>query len=309
MRKQTIAPTRVTTIIPHTLSEDLAHAGLMAERFFPPYIRRVGQAINLVHKVNPTAGCKLNMKALSVAIRRKLRPADLAFYRSGKRQLHKCGQHRFYTYTFGKGPAVLLIHGWCSDGSRWAAYVQELNRMGFQSVVIDAPSHGQSPGRLLSVPGYIACIEQVMATRKHWHSVITHSMGSLTGVIAASHVFKITKIDRFVLMSTFADCDALMSKFSRCLGISEHVLTDTRAWIKHYAGKPLEYFALKKHLHEMKTPPTLLIADTDDIVVPQRETQRILKNLSYIEHYLTSGLGHNLWADQVTEKVLKFVEE
>lgn len=309
MRKNTISSPRVAVTYPHTISEDIAHACLMAERFFPRYIRRVGQAINLVHKVNPTAGCKLNMKALSIAVRRKLKPADLAFYRSGRRQMHTSGQYRFYTYTFGKGPAVLLIHGWCSDGSRWASYVQQLTRMGFQSVVMDAPSHGQSPGRTLSVPGYIACIEQVMTSKKHWHAAITHSMGSLTGVVAASHVCLKTNIDKFVLMNTFADCDALMSKFSRCLGVAENVLADTRSWIRHYTGKPLEYFTLKRHLSEMKMPPTLLIADKDDIVVPQRETQRILENLSYIQHYLTSGLGHNLWDDQVTQKVLKFVRE
>jgi len=307
MIKQTATIPQATATLPPDVSEDIAHARLMAERFFPSHIRKVGQAINLVHKVNPTAGCKLNMKALSFSVRRKLKPADVAFYRSGKRQMHACGPYRFNTYTFGKGPAVLLIHGWCSDGSRWASYVQQLTRMGFQSVVMDAPSHGQSPGRTLSVPGYIACIEQVMAFRKHWHAAITHSMGSLTGVVAASHVSQKAKVERFVLMNTFADCDALMSKFSRCLGVAEHVLADTRAWIKHYAGKPLEYFALNRHLSRMNTPPALLITDKDDIVVPQRETQRILENLPYINHFLTSGLGHNLWSDEVTNKVLTFV--
>jgi pimeloyl-ACP methyl ester carboxylesterase len=283
------------------------HARLMAERFFPPYIRKVGQTINAVHKISQTSGCKLTMGVLSVALKRKLKPVDIAFYRSGQRALHTYGPYKFYTYTYGKGPAVLLLHGWCSDGSRWAPYVQHLTRMGFQSVVMDAPSHGQSPGRFLSVPGYIRCINQVFASRAHWHAVVTHSMGSLTGVIAASEARQQAHATRFVLMNTFSDCDALMSKFSRCLGISEKVLADTRQWIPQYAGKPLEYFTLANHFQQLESPPALLVADTEDIVVPQSETQEIIHQLPYIERHFTTGLGHNLRCDQVMHRVLHFV--
>lgn len=287
--------------------DDPGHARLMAERFFPPYIQRVGQMINTVHQINPVAGCRLTMGALSVAVRRRLKPADLAFYRSGRKRAYTCGRHRFYAYTFGEGPAVLLLHGWCSKGARWAGYVEHLVQAGFQAVVMDAPSHGQSPGRFLSVPDYIRCTGLLIRSRAQWHAVLAHSIGSLAGVISASEHAGAARIEKFVLMSTFTNCDALMSRFARCLGVSEGVLSDTRAWIPQYAGRPLSYFCLIEHLRQLGPPSTLLVADTQDIVVPGRETQAILEAFPHIQPIITRGLGHNLRCEEVLHRVLQFV--
>lgn len=283
------------------------NASIMAARFFPPYIHRVGQVINTVHQVHNKVGCRLTMGALSVAVRRRIKPADRNFYNRGKQQEHRCGRHRFYTYSFGQGPAILLLHGWCSNGARWAPYVQELARAGFQAVVMDAPSHGQSPGRFLSVPEYIRCAGQLIRSRPQWHAILAHSIGSLAGVISASEQVRDTRIGKFVLMSTFSNCDTLMSKFARCLGVSENVLSDTRAWIPNYTGKPLSYFCLIEHLQQLGPPNTLLVADEKDIVVPRQETKAILNALPHVQSVITSGLGHNLRCDTVRRHILNFI--
>ncbi len=301
---------RSGAVLPGQLPSPACDAGntrLMAERFFPPYIHRVGQVINTVHQVSPVVGARLTMGALSVAVRRRLKTEDLTFYRSGRKQAHTCGRHRFYTYTYGEGPAVLLLHGWCSNGARWAGYVEQLVRARFQAVVMDAPSHGQSPGRFLSVPDYIRCAGLLIQSRPHWHAVLAHSIGSLAGVIAASEQGRAARIEKFVLKSTFSNCDALMSKFARCLGVSEGVLSDTRAWIPNYTGRPLDYFCLIEHLRQLGPPSTLLVADAQDVVVPERETRAILEALPHIQPIITQGLGHNLRCEDIRGRVLQFL--
>jgi hypothetical protein len=294
----------------HLNLEELENAKLMAQKFFPSYIGNVGKAINAVHKVNPLAACKLTMGVLSLSLRGKIKNEDKVFYLSGMAQLHQWGKHRFYTFTYGEGPAVLLLHGWCSKGARWFDYVQELVRRGFQAVVLDAPGHGLSPGRTLSVPHYIKCVGQVLQTRSNWHAVVSHSMGSLVGVIAASEsaAEKVAK-SKLVLMSTFSNCDALMSKFSRCLGISEKVLEDTRNWIPNYAGNPLGYFSINSHLSRLDNPEVLLIADKEDIVVPTTEANQILESFPKVASVFTDGLGHNLRCDKVKSLVIDFVNQ
>jgi hypothetical protein len=289
------------------VNHGIQDAQLMAARFFPPYIHRVGQVINTVHQVHPKAGCRLTMGALSVAVRRRLKASDRAFYAAGQKQEYSCGRHRFYTYTFGQGPSVLLLHGWCSNGARWAPYVRELTEAGFQAIVMDAPSHGQSPGRFLSVPDYIRCAGQLIRSRPHWHAILAHSIGSLAGVISASEQAGEVQIGRFVLMSTFSNCDTLMSKFARCLGVSETVLSDTREWIPNYTGKPLSYFCLIEHLQQLGGPNTLLVADQKDIVVPPQETTAILSALPHVQSMITHGLGHNLRCTTVQRQVLNFL--
>lgn len=286
--------------------EDAEHSRLMAKRFFPPYIHRVGQAINSIHRLHPLTACRLTMGVLSVAAPTKLKSEDKAFYKSGKAQLYTCGKHQFYTYTYGKGPKVLLLHGWCSKGARWVSYVEQFTQAGLQAIVMDAPSHGQSPGRFLSVPDYIKCIKQVLQSQSNWYAIVGHSMGSLTGIIAANDFVQTKALSKCVLMNTFSNCDALMSKFARCLGVSETVLVDTRQWITQYAGRPLADFTLSKHLKPLNTR-NLLVADENDIVVPNREIAQIINEIPEIKVMLTQGLGHNLRCEQVMKQVVDFV--
>jgi len=239
---------------------DLAYAEQMVKRFFPPYVRVIGKTVNAIGDYNMNTACKLTMDLLSVALRRKLKAPDYRFYLSGKLQKHSWSKHRFYTYRYGKGPSILLLHGWCSNGSYFAPYVSQLVEQGFEVIVMDAPGHGLAPGRFLSVPDYIKCVREVLWTRAKWHGIIAHSMGSLTGIIGASEAGNIDSNTRCALMSTFSDCDNLMSKFVRCMGISETVLSNTRNWITEYTGKPLTYFNLTDHLGQMGCP-SLLIAD------------------------------------------------
>lgn len=297
-----------TTNSEKLVQEELENARLMAQKFFPRYIGNIGKAINAVHKVNPTVACKMTMGVLSLSLKGKINIEDKAFYCSGKAQLHQWGKHRFYTFTYGEGPPVLLLHGWCSKGARWSDYAQELVRRGFQAVILDAPGHGLSPGRTLSVPHYIKCVGQILQTRSYWHAIVSHSMGSLVGVIAASesaarHVVQ----SKFILMNTFSNCDALMSKFSRCLGISENVISDTRNWIPNYAGNPLSYFSLNTHLLRLEEPKVLLIADKEDIVVPSYEANLILDSFPKAQPVFTEGLGHNLRSEEVKKLVVDFV--
>lgn len=278
----------------------------LVKRFFPSYIRKVGETINRVEKYRPKLACQLTMGILSVSLRKPLKAVDYRFYQAGKPRLHRWRKHRFYTYTYGKGKPILLLHGWCSNGGRWRDYVQELVDAGYRAVVLDAPGHGLSPGRFLSVPDYIQCVREVLLTEPSWHAIVAHSMGSLTGIIGASEAGHVNASTRLVLMCTFSNCDRLMSKFARCLGVSEHVLQKTREWITEYTGKPLSYFSLTDHLQQLGST-SLLIADTEDIVVPQRELDIILQQHPNMEYHLTEGLGHNLRCAKLRNRVLEYV--
>lgn len=285
------------------------HAQLMVKKFFPSYVHRVGQTINGIYKVRPRLACRLTMGILSVALRKKMKERDRHFYDASRRtQLMQWGKHRYYLHHYGsRGPVVLLLHGWCSHGAHWIDYVAELVANGYQAIVMDAPGHGQSPGRFLSVPDYIHCVKQVLSTREDWHALLTHSMGGLAGVIAAGELAHVGRETKMVFMSTFATCDALMSKFALCLGVSERVLEATRQWIPHYTGgRPLSHFSLLQHLKDLGSP-ALIVADRDDIVVPQREPQLIVSHFPDIQRVFTQGLGHNLRSPDLVKEVINFI--
>lgn len=49
-------------------------------------------------------------------------------------------------WRLGKGPAVLLVHGWEDDNSLWSPLIDELTGRGRALVAFDLPAHGASGG-------------------------------------------------------------------------------------------------------------------------------------------------------------------
>ncbi|MGZ5446135.1 MAG: alpha/beta hydrolase [Thermoanaerobaculia bacterium] len=47
-------------------------------------------------------------------------------------------------WSWGEGPAVLLVHGWGGHAAQFQSFVEPLVRAGFRAIAFDAPSHGSS---------------------------------------------------------------------------------------------------------------------------------------------------------------------
>src|SRR5215470_10874422 len=56
-------------------------------------------------------------------------------------------KRRVTAYTWGDGPAVLLVHGWGGNAGHLAGFVDPLLAAGFRAVAVDLPGHGRSAGR------------------------------------------------------------------------------------------------------------------------------------------------------------------
>ncbi|NNF32869.1 MAG: alpha/beta hydrolase [Saprospiraceae bacterium] len=278
---------------------------MMLERFFPRSIKWLSSFVNTVHHIHPRTSYHLTMKTLSISIRKKVSKSDLAFYRKGIKETVICKKKKFHLYKYGTGPEVLLIHGWCSSGARWKTYVDQLVAKGFCAVVMDAPAHGTSPGLFLSIPDYIAALQCVINRSKDLYGIISHSIGALCSTIALNQSLR-NKEYKLVMMSTFNSCQALMEKFSRCIGIKEDIISEIKDWIPRYAGNDISYFMISEHLKWLQSE-ILLIYDRQDIVVPSKEVITILDEIPHIDYYSTFGLGHGLYGKEIREKVMDFI--
>ncbi|MFK7771156.1 MAG: alpha/beta fold hydrolase [Saprospiraceae bacterium] len=278
----------------------------LKRKFFPKGISILANSINQLHKVSPFLSSKLTMNLLSVAIRKRVKKKDEQFYQKGAKQVFTYKNKTFNVYSYGSGPKVLFIHGWASNGARWKNYVEKIVGKGFTAVVVDAPAQGTSKGFLLSIPDYIQCIKTVLYASESWYGIVSHSVGSLVGVIAASE----TKIKfdnlKVVLMCTFSDCDALMTKYARCMGIEEGVLTDTKNKIDQIYYEPLTHFSLVDHFKQLDAEGFLLY-NPDDIVVPSVEGNKIRRALPALRFFETREGGHNLRSQKVEDEVIKFM--
>ena len=84
-------------------------------------------------------------------------------------------------YRFGRGPLVLLVHGWNGRATQLGAFVPALVSAGFQVVAFDAPGHGASAGSRSSIVAFANAFDTVVDTVRPFcqpiHGIVTHSLG------------------------------------------------------------------------------------------------------------------------------------
>ena len=67
---------------------------------------------------------------------------------------------QFYRWK-GKGPKVLLVHGWSGRASNMFCIIERLIEKDYDIYSFDAPAHGNSPSKTTNIPEFIACINEL----------------------------------------------------------------------------------------------------------------------------------------------------
>jgi pimeloyl-ACP methyl ester carboxylesterase len=85
---------------------------------------------------------------------------------------------------WGRGPAVLLMHGWEGRPTQFAALINALVDAGYTVVALDGPAHGRSPGREANVVLFARAMLEAAAELPPLQAVIGHSMGGASAMLA-----------------------------------------------------------------------------------------------------------------------------
>ncbi len=105
--------------------------------------------------------------------------------------------------TRGKGPAILLLHGWNSSHEQWSLNLRQLSR-GFRAIAVDLPGHGDSdipPDFDFSLEAHVAWLEDFRkAMRLRSFGLAGHSLGgTIAAAYTASHP---DRVNALVLIAT-----------------------------------------------------------------------------------------------------------
>jgi len=279
---------------------------LLGKKFFPTYLFKITHCINALYPLFPISSRWLAMKVLSVANRRRLSSHDHAFYANGLKTVHKIENSNFISYSYGEGPAILLLHGWCSNGARWKDYVDKLIQAGYRAVIVDAPGHGRASGHFLTLPLYIKGIKEILKSEPKWHAVITHSIAGLLSVVGMSELESQYHPDKFVMMNTFVSSNVLIDKFAKCMGFTYELIESLKNNFSNYGGYATSDISIIKHFKKCHME-SLLIYDIADVVVPRSEPKKLIATVPSLKYIQTKGLGHNLRSRKIVEQVVAFV--
>jgi pimeloyl-ACP methyl ester carboxylesterase len=210
------------------------------------------------------------------------------------------------TWRWGQGPAVLLVHGWGGRGSQLGALVPPLLAQGFSAVTFDAPGHGFSPQRRVTIPAMVAALRAVAGEHGPIAGLIAHSVGA---VVAARALYEgLAASGGAVFVAPPADLAGPAASFTGALGFSRAVRDEMQRRIERRAGMPWSAFSMAT-LAPALAVPLLTIHDRDDAEVPWQHGRAVAALWPGAELAITEGLGHRriLRDPEVVARAVAFV--
>jgi pimeloyl-ACP methyl ester carboxylesterase len=210
-------------------------------------------------------------------------------------------------YAWGKGPRVLLVHGWDGRGTQMGKIASAVADAGFEVICLDLPGHGESPGKLTHVPGAKDALLRVGEELGPFHAVIGHSFGAGAAIFALYHGLK---ADRAVYLAGPSRFIELFDRYCAWVGVRGRARNRFVEKVAAFVGlDPAENYPA---LWATKVDqPALIIHDHDDRDAPFSDGQEMHRAWRGSRFFPTSGLGHRriLKSKEVIAEIVAFVRE
>ncbi len=173
--------------------------------------------------------------------------------------MHHAGK-RIAVYHWGKGPAVMLVHGWSGRGAQLGEFAEPLAGAGYRAVAFDAPAHGRSDGRDTTLLEISDVILRLASDFGPVHAVIAHSFG-VPCVLFALQQQRFAR--RVVAFSTPATLEGLVEKFAGSLALSPRTVQILRDMLVQRFGDDVWTRFSAQHMARSVGLPALIIHDRD----------------------------------------------
>lgn len=216
------------------------------------------------------------------------RPTEEAFLATGRRHNVQSEKEELAVWAWGKGPVVVLTHGWGSRAGRFSNMAQALVGAGFRVVLFDAPAHGASKGNQASLPQFSGALRAVADTVAPVYGLVGHSLG---GAAVSLAMGKGLRAQRVVLLAPPADVVLFSHAFAEHLHIPMRAHDAMRRNLENRLQIRWEELHIPTLARGM-TAPALIVHDREDPDVPYAHGQEIAQAWPGAEFLATTGLGH-----------------
>jgi pimeloyl-ACP methyl ester carboxylesterase len=238
---------------------------------------------------------------------RRTRSGQVDIALTGHRFSIEAGGDRLAAWDWGRGPTVILTHGWGGHSGQMVGFVEPLVRAGYYVLAFDHPAHGQSEGRQANYLTVAAALTAVARRVGPVHSVIGHSFGCTATILALSRGLP---VERVVLMAPPAESPLFARTFGRAIGLPAPRIEGMVDRIRVAVGGDLAALDAR-HLARRLTTPALIVHDPADREVPFAHAEAIAAAWPGARLHRVTELGHyRLLRDPaVIEQAVAFVRE
>jgi pimeloyl-ACP methyl ester carboxylesterase len=199
----------------------------------------------------------------------------------------RCG--KLAGWSWGNGPAVVLVHGWNGRGSQMGRLARTIAARGFHALVFDGPAHGRSPGRRTSLIKHSAALVDIAASLPEFYGVVGHSFGAL----AISYRWnELPSPRRLVMISPPAEMKLYSRMFIRAIGGTDEIHDRMVGVYRKKFGIIWDDITVE-NLAPKIAPPLLVVHDRADRQAPLSHGRRTCRAWSGSRLHATEGLGHH----------------
>lgn len=191
-------------------------------------------------------------------------------------------------WCWGRGPTVILVHGWEGYAAQLIHFVRPLVEAGFRVATFDMPAHGRSTGSRISVFDMSAAIRAVGEVFAPTRAVIAHSLGGAASIVAMSEGLE---VERVVLLAPAAEPRYFAQALAKMLGFSKTRTDGMLKRIENRLGMRLEQASTLRMVPKMNVP-VLVMHDPHDAEVPFEHGKRIAQAWPGARLERLSKMGH-----------------
>jgi pimeloyl-ACP methyl ester carboxylesterase len=191
-------------------------------------------------------------------------------------------------WRWGRGPNVLLVHGWGSRAGHLASFVPALVAAGFSPVAFDAPAHGRAPGRRTNVPEIARAVAAVARCAGPLHGIVAHSAGAAAAALALRRGLHARRV---VFLAPAGDPEEFTRTFASRLGVGPASVRAMRARAERRIGVRFEELDVRA-LARGQTAPLLVVHDREDEEIGWHDGAAVARAWPGAELVTTRGLGH-----------------
>jgi esterase/lipase len=210
-------------------------------------------------------------------------------------------------YSWGKGPLILLVHGWAGRATQFRKIIAALVAANYRVVGFDGPAHGKSQGTSTNIEEFEDVIKTLYMRLGEPEAVIAHSFGGGAVLFAAMNGLNVKKL---INIASPTIGDEIIGTYLKTINASGETGSFFKSYILQKTGRSFdEYTAL--HFVTKLAPhlELLLIHDQNDPEVPIKHALELLKVYPMARLFKTSGLGHTriLRDEKVINECLSFI--
>ncbi|HEU5039885.1 MAG TPA: alpha/beta hydrolase [Gemmatimonadales bacterium] len=272
-----------------------------------PRLWALRTAFGTVGRVAPGVAARWAETIFRTPPRHDTRGAEEAFIASGRGFSVEWQGQRLAAWEWGKGPTVVLVHGWGSRAGRLAAAAGALVEAGFRVVLYDGPAHGVSTGRFASLPEFARALGTVAGAVAPVYGLVGHSLGGAAISLALKWGLA---AERVVLIAPPSDVVVFSHAFAEHVGLPRRAHDMMRRNLETRLDMRWDEIHIPTLARGLRTP-VLVAHDRDDPDVPYAHAEEIVEAWPDARLLTTSGLGHRaiLRDPAVVRATVEFLRE